>query len=119
MRTNEELMDAFACAWSGQNLDEIVGLFKEDGVFFASSRYGSRSRACGHEEIRHLTKSMFKTDDGAVLEPSDRMLFEGGAFCRWRYVLPNGSIELGCDFFQIENGLVALKDAYRKIGSVA
>lgn len=119
MRTNTELMDAFTRAWSSQNLDDIVGLFTEDGVFFASSSYGSRQRARGHEEIRCLTKSMHETDDGAVLEPSDRALFEGGAFCRWRYVLPNGSTELGCDFFQIENGLVALKDAYRKIGSIA
>lgn len=118
MQTNEELLDAFTHAWSDHSLDDIVGLFAQDGVFFASSSYGSRLRACGHEEIRLLTKSMFESDDGAVLEPSDRVIFDGGAICRWRYVQPNGSIELGCDIFRIENGLIALKDAYRKIGSV-
>lgn len=118
MRTNTELLDEFSMAWSNHNLDQIVEMFSDNGVFFASSSYGARQRASGREEIRFLTESMFESDDGAILDLTETIVFDNGAFCTWRYVMPSGSVELGCDFFRIENGLIALKDAYRKIGPI-
>jgi hypothetical protein len=117
MHKNQITLDGLTTAWLNRDVEGIVSFFATDGVFFASSGYGDRQEASGHDEIRALTTLMFETDDGAVLEPIDKVIFDEGAFCRWRYILPCGEVSLGCDYFRMENALITLKDAYRKIGS--
>lgn len=117
MHQNEKLLDAFTHAWLVHDIDAVVSFFAADAVFFASSAYGTRQRASGREDIRALVREMFETDVGAILEPIDKIIFDEGAFCRWRYIMPDGEISLGCDYFAMMNGSVTLKDAYRKEGS--
>ncbi len=71
--------------------------------------------ATGHREIRSLVEAMFKFDQDSAAETSDPIIFEEGAFWTWKYTMPNGDVELGCDLLHVKQGKIALKDAYRKV----
>jgi len=114
MNDHATLLKDFARAWGARDLDGIVALFAEDGIYAASVGPEPGTRAQGRPAIRALIAEMFKVDDGAVAETSEPVLFDGGAFWTWRYTLPDGSVELGCDVPRCVDGKIALKDAYRK-----
>jgi hypothetical protein len=105
----------FAEAWSTKRLDDVVDLFDEKGVYFASVGPSPGQIATGHSEIRNLIETMFSVDQGAVVETSEPVIFADGAFWTWKYTMPNGAVELGCDFLCVKDGKILLKDAYRKL----
>ena len=114
-----DVLDKFSLAWSQKKVEEVVNLFAEDGMYAASVGPGPGKNAYGREEIRALIETMFTVDFGAVVETSDPVIFEDGAFWTWKYTMPDGSIELGCDFLRVHKGEITLKDAYRKVKTEA
>lgn len=115
MNSVQVVLARFAEAWSTKRLDDVVALFDENGTYFASMGPGPGQKAIGHSEIRALVTTMFAVDQGAVAKTSDPIIFADGAFWTWEYKMPNGDIELGCDFLRVKDGKITLKDAYRKV----
>ncbi|GAB5506857.1 MAG: hypothetical protein Rhirs2KO_20200 [Rhizobiaceae bacterium] len=115
MNDIETLLGDFAGAWGRRDVSAVVELFAEDAIYFASVGPEPGRKATGKAEIRDLIEAMFAVDQGATSETSEPIIFDGGAFWSWRYTLPDGSIELGCDLLRVANGKITLKDAYRKV----
>lgn len=114
MNEQEALLAEFSRAWGVRDLDAVVELFAEDGVYAASVGPEPGTRAEGKLAIRAAVAKMFNVDDGAVTETTPPILFDGGAFWTWRYTLSDGTVELGCDYLEMAAGKITLKDAYRK-----
>lgn len=111
---SESLLNAFSSAWAARDIDRLIDLFAEDAVYHASVGPEPGRTAKGQDAIRALVQSMFDLDTGAQSETSPPILYDGGAFWTWRYVLEDGTIELGCDHLRFREGKIILKDAYRK-----
>jgi hypothetical protein len=109
------LLDRFAAAWDARNVDEVVDCFSIDGVYFSSMGPLPGQQASGHKEIRALLVVMFNLDKGALTSIFDVQINKKSASWKWRYLLADGRVELGCDFFEFENDRISLKDAYRKV----
>lgn len=109
------LLQAFSQAWADRDIDRLIDLFSPDAAYQASVGPEPGFTAKGHEEIRALIQTMFDLDHGARSETSEPIVFEGGAFWTWRYVLDDGSVEIGCDLLRFRDGKIVLKDAYRKV----
>ena len=93
----------------------MAAFFSPDGVYAASVGPEPGERAVGHDAICALVARMFAVDDGARMTLLDRVETETGAFWSWKYDLPDGTVELGCDHIMVSNGKITLKDAYRKV----
>ncbi|MCC0043750.1 MAG: nuclear transport factor 2 family protein [Brucellaceae bacterium] len=111
----KKLLGDFADAWGRRDVGAVVELFADDAVYFASVGPEPGRRATGKTAIRELIEAMFAVDRGATSETTEPVIFDGGAFWSWRYTLPDGSIELGCDLLRVADGKIVLKDAYRKV----
>ncbi|QJB69918.1 nuclear transport factor 2 family protein [Parasphingorhabdus halotolerans] len=116
--TNTEINDLltrFAQAWSSQDPAQVALYFCEDGEYRASKGSFSGLSAKGRKDISQLVKKMFAVDRNCMAT-TNRLLIDGQmAAWQWRYDFPDGSFELGSDFFEFRDGLIALKDAYRKV----
>lgn len=111
----EDALKAFSAAWAARDVEAVAMLFAEDGVYSSSIGPEPGRRAVGHAQIRNLVGDMFKADDGSVAETSDPVVLGHAAFWTWRYTFPDGSVEVGCDYLELREGKITLKDAYRKI----
>ncbi|MEM1192194.1 MAG: nuclear transport factor 2 family protein [Pseudomonadota bacterium] len=110
----ENLLGQFNAAWSNQDLDAVMACFAEDAVYFASVGPSPGERAEGHTDIRHLVERMFELDGDAATHIDRINILKDAAFWTWRYTRPEHPEEIGCDFFEFGDGLITLKDAYRK-----
>lgn len=102
-------------AWKSRNAKEVAAQFANDGVYAASVGPEPGARAKGPAAIEALVGRMFAVDDGASSEIIGRVPTETGAFWSWRYILPDGKVELGCDLIVVCGQHIMLKDAYRKV----
>ena len=108
-------LEVFSAAWNAKDSDTVVACFSADGVYNASIGPIPGDIAQGHDSIRRLISKMFKHDAGAISYVDGLVISEKNASWRWRYELPSGDIQLGCDLFTFEGNLIILKDAYRKL----
>ncbi|MEP3891555.1 MAG: nuclear transport factor 2 family protein [Hellea sp.] len=111
----ENTLMRFSQAWHQKDVDTVVGCFSERAVYYASVGPLPGEKAVGRVHIHDLITRMFSHDDGAVSITEDLAIGKNSATWKWRYELPDGSSEIGCDFFTFEGSLIALKDAYRKV----
>ena len=109
-----DLLNRFAAAWDARNVKQVIGCFAVDGAYFASIGERPGERAVGTLAIAKLVQRMFDADKGSTSQLSDTIIATDAAAWKWRYDFPDGSHVIGCDFFKFKDGLITLKDAYRK-----
>lgn len=108
------LLTQFGKAWAAHDLDLVLTCFHRDAVYFASVGPLPGQKAQGHPEIRELVRRMFAHDTAASQTVSEPIIVGDAAFQTWAYRDANGREMPGCDLFRFRDGLIVLKDAYRK-----
>lgn len=108
----DSALDRLQRAWAARDADAVAAAFAVDGVYAPS--VGSGAPAIGRSAIHDLATLMFANNRGES-EVTDRIPLPDGAFWTWQIVQPNGAFVYGCDRVRVQNGLVVLKDAYRKL----
>ena len=116
-KNTNRLLDAFAKAWSLRDIDGVMTCFSDNAVYDASVGPGPGTKAQGKTAIRALVMEMFAFDHDTTGSVSGLQIFDGGAVWRWTYTHADRSFDTGCDIFSIADGLITLKDAYRKVNS--
>ena len=104
----------FSEAWDARCAEAVASCFTTNGTYAASVGPEPGERAVGRQGIQILLKKMFAHDKGVTSEVLQTIIMPTTAFWTWRYHRADGGVELGCDFFEFEDGLIKLKDAYRK-----
>ncbi|MEQ9142918.1 MAG: nuclear transport factor 2 family protein [Parvibaculaceae bacterium] len=115
---HHSVLQRLSDAWGRRDIETILTCFSPDAEYHASVGPLPGELANGHDGIRQLVERMFSHDSGAVGCVGRPICAASTAFWKWRYELPDGSTELGCDFFEFRGGKIALKDAYRKTRAV-
>lgn len=116
MTTDEikDLLSNLAVAWARKDASKVASLFCGDGIYRASKSPNRHGDASGRQAIEDLVKAMFLEDDGSVATTTSLIIDGQVAAWRWQYSFTDGRIAEGCDFFEFRDGLIALKDAYRR-----
>lgn len=120
IESSEALLARYQRAWSELDADTIVELMTPDGVYEASfgpEPYGQRF--VGREAIRRAVLGFKTGPHPGSHEYGETYLFGSHAFATWTSVQrgPDGAVLAsthGCDFYELRDGLVARKIAYRK-----
>jgi len=107
-------LDVFSAAWARRDLNGVMACFADDAVYSASIGPEPGERAEGQHRIRQLVARMFALDGNTVTQIDRLQVSTSTAFWTWRYCRPGHNDEFGCDFFEFNDGLITLKDAYRK-----
>jgi uncharacterized protein (TIGR02246 family) len=118
---SEELMHRYLQAWSDHDPDAIASMMTPDAIFEASSGpepWGARY--VGRETIRKAVEESNKAAEAVTDYRHGQVFIVGNhAFAEWTssYVRPSTGEEVcihGMDLFEIRDGLVHRKIAYRK-----
>ena len=112
------LLTRFAEAWAARDLEGVMACFTEDCVYSAS--VGPRPEFCyvGKAQVRAGVENMFLYDRVVRSEVADLIVSGDRAAWRWIYHTTDGAsdgIVEGCDLFELRDGLISKKDAYRKV----
>ena len=101
-------------AWNARNVEKIVVLFTEDGVWEAS--WGQQY--AGKEDIRQGLAQLFGNVPDVRFIGAKRFASGDNVVSEWRVVGtgPDGTKidEQGCDVYTLRGGKVLSKRAYRK-----
>lgn len=106
----------FSQAWADKDMVALAACMTDDIVYSASvgpdfgeTWHGKTAVLAGIEKMIAL--------DNANGEISEPVIAGNEAFHTWIYTNKDTGkiIAKGCDIFWFENGLIALKDAYRKV----
>lgn len=108
------LLTRFSEAWAARDLEGVQVCFHRDAIYFASVGPLPGEKAQGHSEIRELVRRMLAHDATASQTVSEPIIAGDAAFQTWTYRDANGRETPGCDLFRFREGLIVLKDAYRK-----
>lgn len=124
MKTSEAsvtLLERFMAAWNAHDLDALIACMTEEPVFIASAGgedlFGAEYR--GAAEVRRGYESLYETFADARWRDATHFATDEQGFSAWTFSgthrATGASVDVrGCDLFQIEDGLIAVKDSYRK-----
>lgn len=114
-----ELLDQFAKAWNRHDLDAIMSMMTDDGVFEASGGNavdGERSE--GQEAVRAAFAAVFEQFPDARWNDARHFVHGDRGVSEWTFAgtLPDGKrVEVrGCDLFTFRDGKIAVKNSFRK-----
>ncbi len=108
------LLVSFAGAWHARDLDSVLACFHPNAIYFSSVGPLPGEKAHGQTEIRDLIERMFAQDTVISQSVGKPLFFDDSGVQTWAYRGADGRETLGCDLFRFEDGLIVLKDAYRK-----
>jgi uncharacterized protein (TIGR02246 family) len=114
-----ELLDRFSAAWSDGDLDTVMSFFDDDSVYLGS--FGDEldgTPFVGKSAIREGVAQYMATFPGGRYERTAAVVDGDNAAIAWTFTYPTpdgGSASVrGCDFFEVANGRIRRKDAFRK-----
>lgn len=118
--TNLEILEALTAALNRQDVDAATALIAEDGVYFASFGPEPDGRTFrGREEVRRGFAALVETYPDLFYE--DLQVFGDGdrAVASWTMTGTDSRTGewvavRGCDIFELADGKIARKDAFRK-----
>jgi ketosteroid isomerase-like protein len=119
--THASLLERYQRAWSEGDVEAIVSLMTDDGVYEAS--YGPEPfgrRFIGHDAIREGILEMKRSSPhpNSSHDYGETYLFGDHAFATWTsaWTTPDGGSDSvhGCDLYEFRDGLVSRKIAFRK-----
>ncbi len=118
-RDLERLLQTFADAWNRHDVDALMSMMAEDGVFEASA--GSDVNGERHEgqlAVRTAYAAVFAQYPDAHWGNARHFVKDDRGVSEWTFTgtLADGKrIEVnGCDLFTFRNGMIALKNSFRK-----
>ena len=104
---------AFASAWSQRNLDALLSYVTEDIVYGASVGDEPGQTYRGKRAVRAGFETIMAHDRAGVMVPG-RSVFQGNlGYAEWTSQSSHGDVR-GIDVLVFRDGLIAVKDAYRK-----
>lgn len=114
-----EFLDAFAQAWNRHDAAAIAAMMTPDAVMFLSAgptREGARFT--GHDDIIAGANAVFSQMPDVQWLEARHVINGNRGISQWTLTAtgPDGQrIETnGCDVFTFRDGLIAVKDTYRK-----
>jgi ketosteroid isomerase-like protein len=113
------LLDRFADAWNRHDLDALMSMMTDDGVFEASAGHevqGQRSE--GTSEVRAAYAAVFETFHDARWANPRHFIVGNRGVSEWTFTGTNKEgkrVEVnGCDLFTFRDGKIAIKNSFRK-----
>jgi ketosteroid isomerase-like protein len=115
----EQLLHAFADAWNRHDVDALMSMMTDDGVFEASAgNYVNGERHEGAPAVRAAYKAVFAQYPDAHWGNARHFVKGNRGVSEWTFTgtLKDGRrVEVtGCDLFTFRNGKIAVKNSFRK-----
>jgi steroid delta-isomerase-like uncharacterized protein len=114
-----ELLDRFADAWNRHDLDALMSMMTDDGVFEASA--GPRvdgQRSEGKQAVRAAFAAVFEAFPDAHWGNPRHFIAGNRGVSEWTFTGTHEDgtrVEVnGCDLFTFRDGKIAVKNSYRK-----
>ena len=118
-----KLLQRFADAWNRHDLDALMSMMTDDGVFDASAGpdvNGQRSE--GKQAVRAAYAAVFDTFPDAHWAGATHFVADNRGVSEWTFTgtqRDGKRVEVtGCDLFTFRDGKIAIKNSYRKNRSV-
>ncbi|HWX37323.1 MAG TPA: nuclear transport factor 2 family protein [Steroidobacteraceae bacterium] len=114
-----EFLDRFAGAWNRHDTDAILSMMTLDCIMYLSAGPDPDGRCLmGPEAVRAATIELFKSLPDAQWNGAAHFVSEDRGVTQWTFTAtrPDGTKirSVGCDVFLFRDGLIAVKDSYRK-----
>jgi ketosteroid isomerase-like protein len=113
------LLERFADAWNRHDLDALMSMMTDDGVFEASAGpevNGQRNE--GKKAVRIAYAAVFETFPDAHWANARHFVAGNRGVSEWTFTgtRKDGTrVEVtGCDLFTVRDGKIAIKNSYRK-----
>ena len=114
-----KLLERFADAWNRHDLDALMSMMTDDGVFEASAGpdvNGQRSE--GRQAVRAAYAAVFETFPDARWANARHFVSGNRAVSEWTFTgtRKDGTrVEVtGCDLFTFRDAKIAIKNSYRR-----
>jgi ketosteroid isomerase-like protein len=115
----EKLLESFADAWNRHDVNGLMSMMTEDGIFEASAGSEvSGERHEGQKAVRAAYEAVFSQFPDARWSNPRHFVKGNRGVSEWTFTgtLKDGRrVEVtGCDLFTFRNGKIAVKNSYRK-----
>ena len=115
----EQLLQKFADAWNGHDVNALMSMMTEDGVFEASAGNSvNGQRYDGQQAVRAAYEAVFAQYPDAHWGSARHFVKGNRGVSEWTFTgtLKDGTrVEItGCDLFTFRNGKIAVKNSFRK-----
>ena len=115
----ENLLQAFADAWNRHDVDALMSMMTEDGVFEASAGNDvNGQRHEGQKAVRAAYEAVFAQYPDAHWGNARHFVKGNRGVSEWTFTgtLKDGRrVEVnGCDLFTLRKGRIAVKNSFRK-----
>lgn len=114
------LLERFAAGWNAHDADTLMACMTPDCIYRAAAgEEASGKEFRGQTEVREAFAAIFRAfPDAAWQNPSHHVARSHGC-STWRFVgkdkTTGALVEVdGVDIFELRDGLIAMKDTYRK-----
>ena len=118
-RDLENLLEAFADAWNRHDVDALMSMMTEDGVFEASAGNDvNGERHEGQRAVRAAYEAVFAQYPDARWANARHFVTGNRGVSEWTFAGSRNDgrrVEVtGCDLFTFRNGKIAVKNSFRK-----
>lgn len=115
----KQLLDEFAAAWNAHDVDRLLACMTEDAVFYGAAGPGADGTACrGRSGLSEAFAAIFRAYPDATWSHPVHFIDGDRALTEWTFSGTGAGgrrVEVrGCDVFRIHDGLIAVKDTFRK-----
>lgn len=119
MANSVELLEAFAAAWNRHDVDALMSMMTDDGVFQASAGGDvDGERHEGPRAVRAAYQAVFAQFPDAHWGRARHFVAGDRGVSEWTFTgtRPDGTrVEVnGCDLFTLRGGRIAVKNSFRK-----
>jgi steroid delta-isomerase-like uncharacterized protein len=114
-----KLLERFADAWNRHDLDALMSMMTDDGVFEASAGAEvNGQRNVGKQAVRSAYAEVFATFPDAHWANARHFVAGDRGVSEWTFTgtrKDGKRVEVtGCDLFTVRDGKIAIKNSYRK-----
>ncbi len=111
----EQILLAFAEAWSSKNPDAIMAFFAGNCRYAPSICIGEKSVFEGEIEVRNAVKMLIEFDNSISSSVKNVYVNDDFGFWEWEYITQDDEKIMGCDAFKFRGNKIIEKNAFRKI----
>src|SRR5579884_2724107 len=112
------LLKQFGEAWNAGDIDTLISMITDDGVYCASVGPEPGTTFVGKAAVREGFLAMLAFDSGGLPRAGTPYIAGSVGVSEWSYLFRAASdaeFEVrGCDIFEFRNGRISRKDAFRK-----